>query len=227
MSDHSEEPPEDLPATGFVLDEEPPVKLSPPKLLKDGPDGAVSVTATVTDPDHPRRSAVFEYVGVPGHRLAPVSVKVGPAPGLLPEEYAAIWPSELRDLPLTRWESAARYRAELELGHDTIRRAVRRREEGPEGAEKWVLELYPDLKGDDSPAGRRRLRSLTHLADIALEYSYRSIMGVSDPAAAIARSRDANRATARSWIYRARKAGFLPATQQQEDAVFHAGEGEE
>jgi hypothetical protein len=83
-----------------------------------------------------------------------------------------------------------------------------------ESAEEYVFKLYPELRGDDTPAGQRRLRSLTHLADIAMDYSVKGIFGVHDPAAAIARERDAKPATVRSWIHRARKAGFLPETYQ-------------
>ncbi|MFF3897929.1 hypothetical protein ACFYY3_33210 [Streptomyces sp. NPDC001812] len=182
--------------------------------LEGGPEGALAVTATVVDPNHPKRQAVFEYIAVPNHRLAPVSVTVRPAPDLPFGEYVAAWPSEVRDLPLSQWETSARLLAEVMLGHDVFRDAGEFEPGQGRTAEEWVLERYPELLGDNSPAGRRRLRSLTHLADVALDYARRSIYGAKDPAAAIARSRDANPATVRSWIHRARKAGFLPETQQ-------------
>jgi hypothetical protein len=214
MGPVSDEPDETL-TRGALVDDDAglTVELSQPQEVEGGPDGAVRISVTVMDVEHPMRAATFEYVSLPGHRLAPVSVSVAPAPFLPPEEYVAIWPSELRDLPLSRWESAARFRAELELGNDMARQAVQRRGRGSDAARKWVLELHPELEGDDSPAARRRLVSLTHLADIAVEYSYRSIVGVRDPAAAIARSRDAKPGTVRTWIHRARKAGFLPDSQ--------------
>ncbi|MFE7237903.1 hypothetical protein [Streptomyces sp. NPDC057580] len=183
------------------------VTVTEPALVKDGPEGAIAVTATVTDPAHPKRAALFEYIGMPGHRLAPVSVTVGPAPDLPYDEYVSIPPRDLRDLPLARWESAARWRAELELGQGGSS------DKRPESAEAWVFKLYPELRDDDTPAAQRRLRGLTHVADIAMEYATLSILGVKDPAAAIARRRDAKPATVRSWIHRARKAGFLPETQ--------------
>ncbi|MFJ7590816.1 hypothetical protein ACIQZO_26275 [Streptomyces sp. NPDC097617] len=179
-----------------------------------GPDGAVSVSVTVTDPNAPGRAAVFEYIAVPGYRLSPIAITVRPAPGLPYAEYISVKPSDMRDLPLSRWESAAQFQAEIQLGRG-----------GPGGpypvgdqtggAEELVLKHFPELANDTTPAGLRKMRSMTHLASVAIEYATHSIFGVKDPAGAIARAREANPATVRSWIHRARKAGFLPETQRE------------
>jgi hypothetical protein len=200
-------------------DEQPvEVTVSDPVPRKEGPEGAVQITATVVDPQHPKRAATFGYIGVPGHSLAPVSIAVGPPPDLPTSDYVATFPSDVRDLPLGRWEIAARFRVEARLHRSEFTEVVltsRKTAHAKDwSAEDRVFELFPDLRNDDSPAARRRLASMTRLATVAQAYIVHSIFGVKDPAAEIAREMGANPATVRSWIHRARKAGFIPDTQR-------------
>lgn len=65
---------------------------------------------------------------------------------------------------------------------------------------------------DDTPAGQRSYRSLSRLANIAVEYQRYLLEGRADPAAEIARQHNVNPNTARTWIHRARQAKLLTPT---------------
>lgn len=123
--------------------------------------------------------------------------------------------AKIRDLPLGRWERAALSAASSAARNEPadylegISAASLPAEQRDRLAADLVNDLYPGLEADRSPAGRRRLSGLLRLAQVGLDYRDLMREGRSDPAAEIARMNSVSPATARSWVHRARKAGFL------------------
>ncbi|MFD9905893.1 hypothetical protein [Streptomyces sp. NPDC059063] len=183
--------------------------------LDGGPEGVVPLTATVAHPRMSRWCVIFEYFARPGYTLAPVAVSLRPAPGLSYDEYRRLPIGDIRNLPLVRWESAARLHVDAYLMKGQKLDVVPAYKNDLDWeAQELALEHYPDIADVSTPGAMRRRKSMTHLASVAMEYTTHTLAGVKDPAAAIARSREANPATVRSWIHRARKAGFLPETDR-------------
>lgn len=90
--------------------------------------------------------------------------------------------------------------------------ALNTTDQPPTKADDMMRQLYPDVVEDDGTAGgRRRYRSLHHLADVAVEYETLLAEGRDDPAVEIAHRHGSTPTTARSWVFRARRAGFLEA----------------
>lgn len=106
-------------------------------------------------------------------------------------------PAKVLGLPLTRWERAAR--ATL---------LARLRELASAGNE--TMKLFEDV-GRLHPEATtpQQIRSHLRLARTAREYRAGLMSGATDPAAEIARAHDVKPGTARAWVHRARKAGYL------------------
>lgn len=133
--------------------------------------------------------------------------------------------SRIRDLPLHTWDTSARELLAGSFGTEAFKDAMvdttkSHKIAGPDSylsdpemldiyADNLLETIYPTVKQDDSPAGRRRLRALQRLAVVAVEYQRHRLEGRTDPAAEIARKHGVKPATARSWIHRARAAGLL------------------
>lgn len=188
------------------------------------PEEIHGVMAKVRDEDMPDRVVSFRYglevgrAGLHGVHLASAEIAVRGWAGGQP-----LAVSSIRDLPLTRWENAARAAIHAEwfppespsggklswftkntdgtLSIDTSLRDAY--------AERLLSSLYPDVGKSDTPGARRRDESLRKLARAAVEYHAYLGEGRSDPAIEIARGNGVSPATARSWIFRARKAGLL------------------
>lgn len=198
--------------------------------------GVHLVECVVTDPAHPGIVANFEFAFMAGEvaddgreKLVLRAARVG-APSATEPEF--LWPfpdkpfkvSIVRDLPLRRWETAARNVAMLRhLDRDAalnlldrLERSTPKETPPPDAKQRQRLakdllnSLYPDAtEGVDSPIRMRRFVSLHRLALVAVDYQRMLAEGRSDPAAEIARRDGVTPSTVRSWIHRARKAGFL------------------
>ncbi|MBM0238434.1 hypothetical protein JNW88_17080 [Micromonospora sp. ATA32] len=181
-----------------------------------------AVEVTVQDSEDPRLTATFGYViGAFTRPLLLRSIAVGPSAGVPLGKQARLTISGVRDLPLSRWEAAARAHLvqRFSLSEDQVLKVARiglgaaeedlRRMADIIGPAKSVERLYPGLEHSDRPADVRRYRSLLHLAEVAQEYRSAQLEGVPDPAAKVARDRAVNPATVRSWLHRARKARLL------------------
>lgn len=73
-----------------------------------------------------------------------------------------------------------------------------------------VDELYPGLEDDQTKAGMRRYYSMLNLAEVTRRYAYLVLDGEKNPTGRIAEEEDVKPATVRSWLHRAKKAGFYP-----------------
>ncbi len=129
--------------------------------------------------------ATFTYTGN-GPRLASMSIEG--------EELA---PATMRSLPWPTWERTARA-AVMEQAREDHRRIME-----VAGVYDEVASLHPEL------TDRRSARSHARLVGIAREYRKNLVDGVPDPVGAIARAHDVKPVTARSWVHRARKEGYL------------------
>ncbi|MEO3930749.1 hypothetical protein ABGB07_43935 [Micromonosporaceae bacterium B7E4] len=198
------------------LDGFAPVTAGTPTDKPDSEAPVEMVRCDVVDDDNGLFGPSFEYFvihrGDGGVDLHLVGMRVGGPHGTSGFNATRTSVSEIRDMPLARWEQAAR--ASLTMKYSG---ALPPAEERPQPALDWtqddlnarVLELFPELRGDDTPAGRRRLKSLSRLARTANHYMELLAAGRSDPAAEMARRLNESPATVRSWIHRARKVGLL------------------
>lgn len=179
------------------------------------------VDCEVRDDDHPKVRAFFRFVvsdpgdGTPS-RLFPAEMRLVPPPHRYSSRFSPglLELSAVRDLPLVRWERAAgaavavKYNG-LSVNFIGMPASLVPQEHRDRLAADMALGLYPELNDAKTPAERRRRDSLMKLAQAAVDYRALLADGRDDPAAEIARRHDITPATARSWIYRARKAGFL------------------
>ncbi|MBF6047741.1 hypothetical protein GO001_21260 [Streptomyces sp. NRRL B-1677] len=173
------------------------------------PEGSQLVTATLLPSGYPEICATFEYALSPGHALFPLGFSVRPAPGRPVSKSVELEMRTIRSLPLTSWEASARAHAEVELLGESIS-IPRERAASAQATAKALLERsYPDLDPTASKADARKYKSLLHLAEISAEYMLERLFGNVDAPAAIAKRREVNPATVRSWLHRARKAGLL------------------
>jgi hypothetical protein len=193
--------------------------------------GTVRAVVTVDDSDHPRLSATFTYfasvIDSRGASWALVGLAVGPQAGLPIGKHLILTVTEVRDLPVARWQQAARAAATAEMG------------KGVEGAFRGLSQWADDMAkaGAGMTAAevfgapltdrraQRGLESRLRLVRIAREYRENLAAGVTDPAGAIARDRGVNPSTVRSWIRRARRAGFLGPAVGRTPGERDVGEG--
>lgn len=129
--------------------------------------------------------------------------------------------SIIRDLPLTRWEQAARGVVAWAIddlaewddpgGRFAIQLTPRNGQASPreDQIDELLKSVHPNLEDDGTPSRRRKIASLRKLASVAIDYRNELMHGRPDPAAAIASKYYTSPSTARSWVHRARAAGLL------------------
>ncbi|MGW7457147.1 hypothetical protein [Streptomyces sp. NPDC054797] len=196
------------------------VKVSAP--WESGDPEAALVSAQLTDSEHPALVVEFEYARIAeSGRLFPRSVSIGPAPDLSIGQNVPVTAGLIRDLPLARWDSAARSHTQASLQEweesglvDGIGRPTLRALRDLTPAE-LVEVIEPGLRESTSTskAHSRRYSSLLHQCRVAIEYTKLRMEGVKDPASRMARDHDVQPATVRSWLHRARNSGILPSNQ--------------
>lgn len=192
------------------------------------------VECRVHDPDYSGIDVTYRFsIHTPDKAERTVtldSVKIGQAwtrPGRPVTKRFTL--SGVRDLPLARWEQAARGVVtwaidDLEewgdpriaesygISSDQVFLEVTPGHSSPprqHDVDELVKTIDPNLEDDDTPGGRRRRTSLRKLANVAIDYRAALMNGRSDPAAAISEKYGVSPSTARSWIHRARAAGLL------------------
>lgn len=188
-----------------VSEKSPPAETENAKIAE--------ITAEVMDAEHSQLLATFTYGCWWPHPMTsgPMSAYLmGMHVARRPDHFPELTVSRIRDLPLARWEAAARAHvvekysltpADVDLVMEALTPVSR------------VDRLYPGLRDSTGAGDKRKYKSLMHLAEIANEFTGRQLVGEPDPATSIARDRGVNPATVRSWLHRARKAGLLrPAT---------------
>lgn len=198
------------------LDESVPVVAGRPKDDPDSRDALELARCDVIDDEHWSFGPSFEYLisrrSDDGVDVQLVGMRVGGPHGAPGHIALGTSISEIRDMPLARWEQAARASLTMKYGAPPAANRAQSAQGGtPEDVIARVFELFPELRDDHTPAGRRRFKSLSRLARLAYQYMQLVAEGRGDPSAELARQLDESPATVRSWIHRARKVGLLGA----------------
>lgn len=135
---------------------------------------------------------------------------------------------QLRDLPFTRWGTAAANVAlivtsDVDATRDLEKMAKRPGRKRPTRVvvtqddlaalrqnqiDRLLATRYPDLS-DKTPRDARRAATIRKFAEIAVDYRVRLAAGSADPAGELAEEYGATASTVRVWVYRARQMGFL------------------
>ncbi|MEU7384936.1 hypothetical protein AB0A91_34260 [Streptomyces sp. NPDC042207] len=193
------------------------VRIEP---LGDQEDGRAHKAAVTVEPeDHADLAVTFNYVLLPGEVLGPFGLHVEPRSELRmgdgwklegdPQRFGV---AILRDLPIARWERAARLAAQLHqneqipwgweggAGEDTVTAR----------AEDAVRILHPGVDPASGKAGARKWAKLTRYAQVVLQCQQGQLAGDADPVGVVASQRGVSPATVRSWLYRARLEGITP-----------------
>lgn len=179
--------------------------------IDDGGDTAMTALARVQDSDHEGLTASFGYLVEPTDKAIRIALRSIHIDASDAEPGRRLTVTDVRDLPLTRWESAARARitADLQRKLSEMFDAIKSVDPKEVIADLRIKQLYPDALTAVGASAERRLDGLRRLALTSVEYQTLLADGRADPAAEIARMHQVTPSTARSWIHRARKAGFL------------------
>jgi hypothetical protein len=170
---------------------------------------------TVTTSDFPDVVVEMTYSlpsGIALHSVKISSVEDGAAGSI----GGAVSPGTIRNLPLATWDrslvmrvwSVLRHPAYSDLLYPLLPYVPQAQGNYQPGAA--VAELYPGLSEDETKAGKRRYSSLLHLAHVARNYADLILEGEKNPTGLIAESEGVKPATVRSWLHRAKNAGFYP-----------------
>lgn len=138
------------------------------------------IRIAVEDSTHPNLRAIFTYSAARQMSQALIGFALEPREGADP---GLLTVTQIRDLPVARWEQAARASV------------IQQAREALAGLAK-VLEGQTATK-------------LGGLAEVARSYRMNVAAGMRDPVASIARDHGVKQATAAGWVFRARKAGLL------------------
>ncbi|MFF2511664.1 hypothetical protein [Streptomyces sp. NPDC058086] len=138
----------------------------------------------------------FELGLIPGQPLRVLSYRVLSFHGI---------DTPLKDLPVIRWEKAAKAAAERRLvGGGPYGQNV-----APEDLAKLIVDQkFPELAGVTGGNGLRRKNGLLQLAQRAAEYMEAKESGSSNPAQVLADRHGVSAATVRGWLHRARREGL-------------------
>ena len=164
----------------------------------------------VIDPDHRQIQGLFSYVAIPGivSEVFLVGIAVTPSADQPIEGLLPLTVTDMRDLPLARWEQAARARLTALIREDPRLISTQRRVDELRAITERAT-ATASRRRDIKPSSRRQARSHERLLKVADEYRANLMAGRPDPVAEIARRHDVNPSTARSWVHRARQLGFL------------------
>jgi hypothetical protein len=195
----------------------PHVRVAP----LDGDDAgrANAVEVDITPAEQPDLTVTFEYVALPGELLGPFGLRIGQREPVrmgegwkLASEPLRLGVAILRDLPVARWERAARLAAQT---HEDAKmpwlwEGVAGPDEIAAQAERAVRALHPDVDPASGKAGARTWAKLTRYAQVTLQWQRGQLAGDPDPVGTVAADRAVSTATVRSWLYRAKLDGITP-----------------
>lgn len=166
---------------------------------------------TVAAPEFPGVVVEMTY-SLPGG-VALRSVKIS---AVVDEEgVGAVSPGVVRNLPLATWDRSLVMRVWAVMRHPAYQDLWTLIPQVPQAKgnympEAAVRELYPGLAEDETKAGRRKYGSMIALANVAREYADLILAGEKNPTGIIAKEQEVKPATVRSWLHRAKNAGFYP-----------------
>ncbi|MFF3891795.1 hypothetical protein ACFYY3_01045 [Streptomyces sp. NPDC001812] len=180
---------------------------------------ASSVAVAVEPDDRPDLTVTFDYVALPGEILGPFGVHITPRERVamgegwkLAGDPPRLGVAILRDLPIARWERAARLAAQLHPSQQAPWgwEATAGQEDIVRRAEEVVRVLHPSVDPMSGKAGARKWAKLTRFAQVILQHQQAQLAGAADPVGSVAEIRGVTPATVRSWLYRAKLEGITP-----------------
>lgn len=173
-------------------------------------DRPPAIEYTVSAPEFPDVLVELVYLLQGGISLQ--SVKIYSAVDEEGRALVPVAPGTVRNLPLATWDRALSMRARSALLHPSLYRFFPDvpPAEGTYLPGEAVDKLYPGLAEDATKAGRRRYGSLIKLAQVASEYAGLLFHGEKNPTGLIAEMEGVKPVTVRSWLHRAKAAGFYP-----------------
>lgn len=186
------------------------VTVGDPEPAPNGPAGARTVEATVSDEEHPNVAATFTYLAAAAQPLMSIGVNVHTRPDMDPMSNATIGASAIREMPLARWDRTAQAAVVQRL------KDVPGEQPRPQlatSAENLVNEKFPELNPPADGHAARRRKGLIHLAEAAEEYALIAASGERNPAGALAARRGTTPSTVRGWLHRARREGLAAESQ--------------
>jgi hypothetical protein len=148
-------------------------------------------------------------------RIALRSVKISSVAYESKEDAGSVSPGVVRNLPLATLDRSLAMRVLSVLSHPAYRDVYRAlpgmpRPKGNYLPAAAVEELYPGLAEDETKAGKRRYSSLMRLAEITRLYADMILEGEKGATGVIAAMEGVQPVTVRSWLHRAKAAGFYP-----------------
>lgn len=186
------------------------VTVGDPEPAPNGPAGARTVEATVSDEEHPHVAATFTYLAAATQPLISIGVNVHARPDAGSISNATIGASAIREMPLARWDRTAQAAVVQRLSNAPSEQP---QPQPATSAEDLVNERFPELNPPADGHAARRRKSLLHLAEAAEEYALIAASGDRNPAGALAARRGTTPSTVRGWLHRARREGLAPESQ--------------
>lgn len=172
-----------------------------------GAEHLTSLGISFIPTDYPKLQVTWEYVLQDGEILFPSGMRVEPWAGTPIEERLHVGASFVRDLPMARFERAARVIIELHLsGRDSVEQNAAA--DVAETAQAMVRELYPDLDPEAGAGQARRWKRLIRLAEVVQEYQAARARGEKAPASVVAKDRGVEPGTVRTWLHQAKQEGI-------------------
>lgn len=182
---------------------------TPRKVEGDGEDTA-TVDVALRPAEHPQITVTFVYAVRGGEVLFPSGMRIEPAHDVPSGEWIRLGAGLIKDLPVARWERAARAAADAKVGgvkswswQTTADQAEIKRL-----AEAIVREMNPGLDPAAGKAAARRWNRLVRLAEVVNEHDAARARGAKSPAGEVAQARDVEPSTVRSWLSQAKQEGI-------------------
>ncbi|WPO69911.1 hypothetical protein [Streptomyces sp. KN37] len=193
-----------------VQDQE--VSVSAPHQIEGEADGVATVDVSLRPAEHPEFSVTFVYAVRDSEILFPAGMRVEPAHGVPSREWSRLGAGLIKDLPVARWERAARAAADAQIAGATTWtwQTPSDQSEATRLAEAIVREMNPALDPNSGKAAARRWKRLVRLAEVVNEHDAARARGAKSPAGEVAEARGVEPSTVRSWLTQAKQEGIAP-----------------
>lgn len=177
------------------------------------------VEFTVTAPEFPGLIVKMTYSLPGGIKLHSVDISADVEQG--EGGASSLSPGVIRNLPLATWDRSLVMRVWSVMRHPANNDLYELHYKLPQAEGNYhpraaVEKLYPGLAEDETKAGVRRYNSLMRLAYVARTYADLILDGERNPTGVIAELEGVKPVTVRSWLHRAKNAGFYPLFGLQE-----------
>ncbi|MEU9264591.1 hypothetical protein AB0E04_03930 [Streptomyces sp. NPDC048251] len=160
--------------------------------------------------EYPQLTVTFVYAVRADEVLFPSGMSIGPALGVSSSEWIRLGAGLIKDLPIARWERAARAAADAQIGgaKSWSWRSTSSQAEIKRLAEAIVREMNPGLDPESGKAAARRWNRLVRLAEVVHEHDAARARGAKSPAGEVAEARGVEPSTVRSWLSQAKQEGI-------------------